>query len=184
MRHVALMRFLATVIAFSAATGFAGAQSTDIFSGFSGKSGAPIEVDAETLEIIEEGDQRVSIFDGGVTITRGNTTMKAVTVKLFTAKKSDDSNAFTRMEATGGKVYVNSGNQTVTGNSAVVDNLKQTITLDGDVVLSQGKNVIVADRLVIDMASGKAKVDVPGGRIQGIFSPGGLNKKPDGSQSQ
>ena len=175
-----LLLGLAFTVPLAASIGSARAQSTDIFSGFSGKSGAPIEVDAETLEITEEGDQRISIFDGGVTVTRGNTTMKAVTIKLYTAKKSGDSTAFTRMEASGGKVYVNSGNQTVTGNSAIVDNLKQTITLDGDVVLSQGKNVIVAERLVIDMATGKAKVDVPGGRIKGVFSPGGLTKKPDG----
>ncbi|WP_421725213.1 LptA/OstA family protein [Bauldia sp.] len=149
----------------------AAAQSTDIFKGFSAKSKAAIEVDAETLEIFDEETQRVSIFAGGVTVRRGNTTMKAATIKLYTDKDSEDSNAFTRMEATG-TVYVNSGNQTVTGGSAVVDNDAQTITLAGNVVLSQGKNVIVGERLVIDMATGRARVEqTPGKRIQGVFNP-------------
>ena len=92
------------------------AQSTDLFSGFGAKGKGPIEVDAKTLEIIEEGEQRISTFSGGVTVTRGNTTMKAAQIKLFSNKDAEatDQNGFTRMEATG-TVYVNSGKQTVTG---------------------------------------------------------------------
>ena len=163
----------------------ASGQSTDIFKGFSSKSKAPIEVDAETLEIIEEGTQRISTFAGGVTVRRGNTTMKAATIKLYSDKDSDDSNAFTRMEATG-TVYVNSGNQTVTGNNAVVDNKAQTITLAGNVVLSQGKNVIVGERLVINMATGSARVEqTQGKRIQGVFNPNVAKpKKPAETPTQ
>ena len=163
----------------------AAAQSTDIFKGFSAKGkGGPIQVDAETLEIVEEGDQRISTFSGGVTVTRGNTTMKAAQIKLYSDKEGKDPNGFTKMEATG-TVYVNSGDQTVTGSRAVVDNKSQTITLSGNVVLSQGKNVMAAERLVIDMATGHARLEqTPGKRIQGVFSPGGIKKGGDDANKQ
>jgi lipopolysaccharide export system protein LptA len=157
------------------------AQSTDVFSGFGAKGKGPIEVDAKTLEILEEGEQRISTFSGGVTVTRGNTTMKAAQIKLFSNKDSEatDESGFTRMEATG-TVYVNSGKQTITGQQAVVDNKAQTITLTGDVVLSQGKDVLAADRLVIDMATGRAVVEqVPGKSIRMVITPG-VKKKKDG----
>lgn len=163
----------------------AAAQSTDVFKGFSASSKAPIEVDAETLEITEEENERISTFAGGVTVRRGNTTMKAGTIKLYSAKDGGDSNAFNRMEATG-TVYVNSGNQTVTGSRAVVDNNAQTITLVGNVVLSQGKNVIAGERLIINMATGMARVEQkPGERIQGVFNPGAVkSKKPAETPTQ
>ncbi len=97
---------------------------------------------------------------------RGNTTMKAAQIKLFSKKEAEatDQSGFTRMEATG-TVYVNSGKQTVTGSQAIVDNQAQTITLSGNVVLSQGKDVLAADRLVIDMATGRARGRAGPGQI-------------------
>jgi lipopolysaccharide export system protein LptA len=157
------------------------AQTTDLFTGFSKKGNGPIEVDAQTLEIVEEGDQRISTFSGGVTVRRGDTTMKAAQIKLYSAKGSDatDQNGFSRMEATG-TVYVNSGKQTITGSQAVVDNKAQTIVLSGNVVLSQGKDVLAADRLVIDMATGSARVEqVPGKSIRMVITPD-VKKKKDG----
>jgi lipopolysaccharide export system protein LptA len=157
------------------------AQSTDLFSGFGAKGKGPIEVDAKTLEILEEGDQRISTFSGGVTVKRGNTTMKAAQIRLFSNKDSEatDESGFTRIEATG-TVYVNSGKQTITGSQAVVDNKAQTITLSGNVVLSQGKDVLAADRLVIDMATGRARVEqAPGKSIRMVITPD-VKKKKDG----
>jgi len=170
----------AAAILLPAAPGLA--QSTDLFSGFSKKGNGPIEVDAKTLEIIEEGEQRISTFSGGVTVRRGNTTMKAAQIKIFSSKDSNttDQNGFTRMEATG-TVYVNSGKQTITGTQAVVDNKAQTIVLSGNVVLSQGKDVLAADRLVIDMATGRARVEqTPGKSIRMVITPD-VKKNKDGA---
>jgi lipopolysaccharide export system protein LptA len=176
----------ACLVAGVALAGPAAAQG-DMFAGFGSKSSGAIEVDAETLEIIEENGQRVSVFSGNVTVRRGNTTLKASTIKLFsdTDSKTADSGSFRRIEASG-TVYVNSKDQTVTGSYAVVDNVAQTITLAGNVVLSQGKNVIVGDRLVIDMATGKARVEqTPGKPIRMVVTPGNPKKKDgDGSAGQ
>jgi len=175
-RSLVLAAFAAAVLAVFPAL----AQQTDLFSGFGAKGNGPIEVDAKTLEILEEGEIRISIFSGGVTVRRGNTTMKAAQIKLFSKKEADaaDQSGFTRMEATG-TVYVNSGKQTITGSQAVVDNKAETITLSGNVVLSQGKDVLSAERLVIDMATGRATVEqVPGKSIRMVITP--PVKKKDG----
>src|SRR5690606_19171979 len=98
MRRTALggsLRMLAVVAAL--ASGPAAAQSTgDLFSGFGSKSNDPIEVDAKSLEIIEEGEQRISIFSGNVTVRRGDTTLKASSIKLYSPKKGNSS-SFSKM---------------------------------------------------------------------------------------
>jgi lipopolysaccharide export system protein LptA len=57
----------------------------------------------------------------------------------------------------------------------------------GNVVLTQGKNVLKGDRLVIDLKTGESRFEhtgnaTAGGRIRALFMPkqeGGKNAKPD-----
>jgi lipopolysaccharide export system protein LptA len=150
--------------------------AADLFSGFQSKSKDPVQVDAGALEISEQGKQRVSVFSGNVVVKRGRTTLKAGTIKLFSDLDSTTADAFSRIEA-GGKVFVSSGEQTVTGETAVVDMKARTIVVSGGVVLSQGNNVITGSRLVVNLATGSARVEQEAGKqIRGVFSPdsGGL----------
>jgi len=160
-------------VSFLAFGGGATAQgAADIFAGFQARSDAPVEVDAQSLEIFEDGDQRVSVFSGGVEVRRGNTLIKAAKITLYSDLENTSPEGFTRIVA-GGNVFVRSGEQTVTGNTAVVDMTTSTITVSGDVVLAQGTNVISGSRLVVNLATGRARVEQnQGGRIRGVFSPG------------
>ena len=161
---------LLVAVAFAAPAG--AATTADLFAGFQSKSTDPVEVDATTLEVYEEGDQRISVFSGGVTVRRGETLMKAATIKLFSNLDTKSADAFTRIEADG-DIFVKSGEQTVTGASAVVDMKSNTITVSGGVVLSQGANVITGNRLVVNLITGRARVEqAPGQQIRGVFSPG------------
>src|SRR5271155_2264276 len=60
-----------------------------------------------------------------------------------------------RIEARGG-VTVTSKDQNASGDLGVYDLKKKTITLTGNVVVSQGKNVLHGDRVVVDTVSGNA----------------------------
>ncbi len=165
---------LALLMAFAIAglPGVAAAATADLFNGFQAKSKDPIKVDAGVLEISEQGKQRVSVFKGNVVVRRGDTLLKADTIKLFSDLNSKTADGFTRIEASGG-VYVSSGQQTVTGKTATVDMRTHVITVDGGVVLSQGSNVITGSRLVVNLATGSARVEQDAGKqIRGIFSPG------------
>jgi lipopolysaccharide export system protein LptA len=177
---VTLVRGLASALTGSlaalmlAASGPAAADSAaDLFAGFQARSKDPVQVDATSLEIFEEGTQRVSVFSGDVVVRRGRTILKAATIKLYSDLDAQPtrSDAFNRIEA-GGKVYVSSGDQTVTGSSAVVDMKTRSIVVSGGVVLTQGGNVITGSRLVVNLATGRARIEQDGsGQIRGIFTP-------------
>ncbi len=158
--------------------GTAGAATADLFKGFQTQSKDPIRVDATVLEITEKDKQRISVFSGNVVVTRGQTVLKADTITLYSDLKNTTPEGFSRIEATGG-VYVSSGEQTVTGKTAVVDMKSQTITVSGGVVLSQGSNVITGSRLLVNLATGQARVEQDAGKqIRGIFTP-----QPAGGQA-
>jgi lipopolysaccharide export system protein LptA len=46
----------------------------------------------------------------------------------------------------------------------------RTITVSGGVVLTQGSNVLTGTRLVVNLATGRARVE---GSTRGVFTPGG-----------
>ena len=176
MRTLAIIAAVVAGLAVVVAPAFADSTS-DMFAGFQAKSKDPIQVDAQALEVHEEGTRRISVFSGGVTVKRGNTLMKAGTITLYSGTDAAAASAFTRIEASG-KISVSSGNQSVTGESAVVDMKANTITVAGGVggvVLSQGQNVITGSRLIINLTTGTARVEQdPGKQIRGVFTPGGI----------
>jgi lipopolysaccharide export system protein LptA len=104
-------------------------------------------------------------------VRRGNTTLRAGEIKLYSPLDGSTADGFTRIEASG-KVIVDSGGQTVSGETAVVDMKSRTITVSGGVVLTQGENIISGSRLVVNLATGEARVEqAPGQRIRGVFTP-------------
>ena len=63
--------------------------------------------------------------------------------------------------------------QVVTGETAVFDTKTNLITMLGGVVLTQGKNVLRGDRLMVDMTTGVSRVESDSGRVQGLFQSSG-----------
>ena len=49
--------------------------------------------------------------------------------------------------------------QTATGDLGIFDMKTNTVTLTGDVVMTQGQNVLRGDRLVVDLTSGVSRVE-------------------------
>lgn len=94
-----------------------------------------------------------------------------------------------RLEAKG-DVIVTQKDQVVTGETAVFDTKTNLITMFGGVVLTQGKNVLRGDRLLVDMTTGVSRVESDSGRVQGLFQSSGQNSngpalpgtQPSGSQ--
>ena len=59
--------------------------------------------------------------------------------------------------------------QVVTGETAIFDTKANLITMLGGVVLTQCKNVLRGDRLLVDMTTGVSRVESDSGRVQGLF---------------
>jgi lipopolysaccharide export system protein LptA len=63
--------------------------------------------------------------------------------------------------------------QVVTGETAVFDTKTNLVTMLGGVILTQGKNVLRGDRLMVDMTTGVSRVESDSGRVQGLFQSSG-----------
>jgi len=174
--------------AYGASSQTGGAPGGEGFTGFNAKSKDPIQVDAKTLEVFEENKQRISVFSGDLVVTRGPTVMHASKMKLYSdlggkdpkapqnaggkAPSSPAGGSFTRIEAFG-PVTVTSEDQSVTGSNAVVDMKTHILTMTGNVVLTRCKDVARGDKLIVDLQTGRARIDqTPGkGPIRVIISP-------------
>ncbi len=149
--------------------------------GFSQNKDKPVQIEAASLEVRDK--DKVATFSGDVNVTQGDTNMRCKSLLVFydTDSKSSGgmkaaqpgpggSSAIKRLEAKGG-VVVTQKDQTATGETGIFDMKTQTITLSGKVTVTQGQNVLRGDRLVVDMATGAARVESGGGRVQGLFVP-------------
>ena len=87
------------------------------------------------------------------------------------------SSSIRRLEAKG-NVVVTQKDQVVTGETAVFDTKANLITMLGGVVLTQGKNVLRGDRLMVDMTTGVSRVESDSGRVQGLFISSGGRARP------
>jgi lipopolysaccharide export system protein LptA len=83
---------------------------------------------------------------------------------------NDPGAQITKVEAKG-DVIINSGqDQTTTSDWALYDVPSQLVTVGGNVVLTQGQNVLKGDRLVIDLKTGESRFENPGNTASGECS--------------
>jgi lipopolysaccharide export system protein LptA len=92
------------------------------------------------------------------------------------AAASENDTQITKIEARGDVVIVSEKDQTTTSDWALYDLPSQQVTVGGNVVLTQGKNVLKGDRLVIDLKTGESRFEnsgnaTAGGRIRALFMP-------------
>jgi lipopolysaccharide export system protein LptA len=183
------------------AAGDAGAQSAvqgvpNAMQGFSQNRDQPIQIESATLEMRDK--KKEATFSGNVKVVQGDTTMTSKTLVVFydstpapaatppanskAAAKSapiqsatpgpGGSSSIRRLEARG-SVVVTQKDQVVTGETAVFDTKTNLVTMLGGVVLTQGKNVLRGDRLMVDMTTGVSRVESDSGRVQGLFQSSG-----------
>lgn len=122
-------------------------------------------------------------IDGGVTptgyelrgqaeIVQGTNRLRANLIQLTTG-----SGGFSRAEASG-DVYFVTPEQSLRGNRAVYTPGNDEVVVTGDVVLTQGRNVLTGSRVVYNTRTETARIEGGGsanGRIQGVFYPEGGN---------
>ena len=151
--------------------------------GFS--SSAPIDITAESLEVLR--DQHMTVWKGNVEAIQGTTRIRTPQLSVFSAAKAGDPKAPTaalgqnfgdvqRMEATGPVYYV-TPTQVAKGDYGVYEKVADTITLTGNVILTQDKNVVTGDKLVIQQKTGRSTlISSTAGtaapkRVRGVFYP-------------
>jgi len=139
--------------------------------GFSQNRNQPVQIEAGALEVRDK--DKVATFSGNVKVVQGDTTMRSKALVVFYEQQGQQqpgtqamkaaapgpggSSQISRLEATGG-VTVNQKDQTATGDKALFDMKANTVTLMGNVVVSQGQNVMRGDKLVVNLTTGVSQV--------------------------
>jgi lipopolysaccharide export system protein LptA len=122
---------------------------------------APIMWSAVTVEYV--GDTLT--LRGPAELVQGDNRFRADQIAGFS--QSGDS----RLEATG-NVYFVTPDQTIRGDRATYDTASGVIVVTGDVILTQGENVMTGGRLTYNIRTEAARIE--GGsadRVQGVFYP-------------
>lgn len=155
--------------AFSQATG-------DAFSGFRTSNNSPIQIEADSLEVRD--GENLAIFKGNVDVKQGETTMRTSRLNVYYNGSVNPGGVggdqgIKRIEARG-KVWVNSGNNTATGDRAIFNLQSQIVVMTGsEVILTQCNNIIRGKKLTVNLTTNAAQLS--GGRVQGVLSRNGSN---------
>jgi lipopolysaccharide export system protein LptA len=153
----------------------------------------PVQIEAASLEVRDKN--KTATFSGSVQVVQGDTKMKCQTLVVFYGKEVGIAGAtaaidakpsgpmpqsaqnIRRIEARGG-VTVVTKDQTASGDLGIYDLVSKTITLTGNVVVSQGQNVIHGERVVVDTVTGNARVEstteggaTTPGRVRALIQP-------------
>lgn len=165
----------ALVFASSAWAATTGGMS-DAFKGFGSNGKDPIQIEADSLEVLDK--DRNAVFNGNVHVVQKDTVLKTQRLRVYyegngatdlakAGAGGDKSQAIRRFEAEG-KVLIIQKEQSVTGDSGWFDMRSQTAQINGHVVLAQCTNVARGDRLSIDLKTGQYKLE-SSGRVQLIL---------------
>ncbi|MBD8892438.1 lipopolysaccharide transport periplasmic protein LptA [Roseibium litorale] len=151
---------------------------SNAFAGFGSSDKEPIQIEASELQVEDKSNS--ATFTGSVVVSQGETRMKTDHLKVFYdgSAAGDVQQKISRLEASG-SVYISSKDQTATGDQASFDMTKEIMVMTGkEVVLSQGPNVVVGNKLTVNLKTGKADLQAPSsGRVKVLIQPNSLNKK-------
>jgi lipopolysaccharide export system protein LptA len=165
--------FSTLVIALVLATGPVAsfAQGTQIALGASSfDASLPVEVSADSLAVDQSTGQ--AVFDGNVLVVQGEVRMSAGRIEVVYATGDNGAaNGISLLRAEGGVTFVTAGDA-AEAQTAVYDLAAATVTLDGNVLLTQGPSAISGDRLVMNLKTGNGRME---GRVRTVFTPGGAN---------
>jgi lipopolysaccharide export system protein LptA len=174
-----------------------GQQSSGAMQGFQINRDQPVKIESLTLEVRDK--QHQATFAGNVKLTQGDTTIQCKSLVVFyedsapaapaasakgaapapaaTAQKAatpgfgGGNQQIKRVEARG-DVLVTQKDQTAKGEIGVFDIKTNNITLTGNVVVTQGTNVLSGERMVVNLTTGVTTVESSkSAPVSGLFSP-------------
>lgn len=162
-----MRRLITLFFAVFALAGSALAQTANIAIGTGGfDASLPVEVTADEFSVDQSNGK--AQFKGNVLVVQGQVRMSAGTVTIEYNEQGAE-NAIKRLLATGGVTFVTASDAAEATN-AVYSVAESTVTLDGNVLLTQGQSAIAGDRLVVNLTSGNGRME---GRVRTVFTPSG-----------
>lgn len=121
----------------------------------------PVEVTSERLEVDRESG--IATFIGDVVVVQGEMRLNAPRVKVEYTTGEDGQ--IDRIIATEGVTMLN-GVETAESEEAVYTVSTGTVVMVGDVIVTQGRNVVAGEHLTVHLDSGVGTME---GRVRTIF---------------
>jgi lipopolysaccharide export system protein LptA len=170
-------------------------NAPNALQGFQQNRGQPVQIEASRLEVRDK--DKKATFSGNVKVVQGDTTMRCKTLVVFYEQQNKDgqqaqaaatqsmpaakpgpggSSQISKLEA-GGGVTVTQKDQTATGDTALFDMKSNTVTLLGNVLVSQGPNVMRGEKLVVDLTTGVSRVEAGKGPVRMLIQQGPPQEK-------
>lgn len=173
-------------------------------SSFRADPGQPIAIEADRLDMEEKAG--VAVFRGNVDVAQGGLTIRSNELHAHFTGATGVTASFaggpaaaaprpqaqtapaeaarlTRVQARGKVIVKSSSGQNASGDWADFDTTANTVTLGGEVVLAQGRNVVKGTRLTVNLETGEtviksdnsaapeASAERPGGGWQAVRQP-------------
>jgi len=149
---------------------------SDAFAGFGSNSAEPIQIEASELQVEDKSNS--ATFTGDVVVSQGDTQLKTQRLRVFYDGQAGGNvqQQISRLEAQG-RVFISAKDQTATGDQASFDMNRQVMVMTGrEVVLSQGPNVVVGNKLTVNLKTGKADLEAPSsGRVKVLIQPNSVS---------
>ncbi|WP_342077768.1 lipopolysaccharide transport periplasmic protein LptA [Yoonia sp. SS1-5] len=142
----------------------AAAQTAIDLGGITVDSAAAVEVAADTLSV--DQDTGKAVFTGNVLIGQGDLKMSADSVEVVYTQATG---SIARLLASGGVTFV-TATEAAEAENADYNIEAGTLTLTGDVLLTQGPSAISAQKMTVNLDDGSAVME---GRVRTVLQQGG-----------
>lgn len=140
-----------------------------------GNSSLPLDIEADQVDVYDA--ERRILWRGRVNAAQGTSSIRADQVEVFYSGAGTGDGAggwgdIDRIVATDNVFYV-TPTQRARGDRGVYVLAEETITLTGDVVITQGENVITTNRFVTDLTTGNSSFSSAGdgARVRAVLVP-------------
>lgn len=130
----------------------------------------PIVITSDRMEL--DRKKSTITYRGNVLTVRGELRMKSDTLSGVI----DFAGAGLKTIIAAGNVRVIQEGRVATGDKAIFDSVKETITLVGNPVIQQGNSKISGDRVIVYLKEDRGVVEGGDQRVKAVIFPGELNK--------
>tara|TARA_B100000686_G_C16702945_1_gene924531 strand:+ start:162 stop:707 length:546 start_codon:yes stop_codon:yes gene_type:complete len=150
------------------------------YAQFENDSTAPIEIVADSMEWLNE--EKIAIATGNADAVQGRYTLRAHVLIAHIAdgpNGNNQSNSQISLIEAEGDVLLITPNEKARGSAGIYDVRNRTAVLTGSVILTQGENVLRGERLIMDLNTGRSRLEgttghtepTKDGRVKAIFNP-------------
>lgn len=180
-KHINALAAVLAVVFLGFIQGSASAQGlTGSLGAMRVDTNAPISIESDSLEV--DDNAKLAVFAGRVRITQEKMLLTAGRLEIRYSPGANGRPTELKTVDAIGKVRMSLNDQVATGSRAHYNLATEIMTLSGNVVLSQGENVIRGDKVEVNLRTGKSRVissatSANKGRVRGLFKPNRVRRQ-------